>query len=270
MKYISLLVVACLALSSPSEAVAPFFSNAAGTKSIPNSYIVVLKNDTAANSFGLKFTNLMNGGRPLKVDRFTAFPGFLTTLDTANLNKIRDMDEVEYVEQNAIFSIRATQANPPSWGLPRSSQRAPLTNFAASYLYADAAGAGVTVYIVDTGINAKHKDFEDRAVQGANFVTGSPNTDENGHGTHVAGTIGGKKYGIAKKVRLVGVKVLDGEGNGSTAGVLSGLSWVITDHQKKKGNRSVVNMSLGGPKSKAVNDVAAGLFKAGVAVVAAA
>ncbi|KAG0041314.1 hypothetical protein BGZ90_009939, partial [Linnemannia elongata] len=112
--------------------------------------------------------------------------------------------------------------------------------------YANSAGAGVTAYVVDTGINTAHVDFGGRAKMGNNFIQGSPNTDENGHGTHVAGTIGGNTYGVAKKVNLVGVKVLNRQGSGSTSGIVAALDWIVSVN---KGKKAVVNMSVGGGAS---------------------
>src|SRR5690606_27593522 len=140
-------------------------------------------------------------------------------------------------------------------------------NLSAPYLYNDAAGSGITAYVVDTGVYTAHSDFGGRATMGANFITGSANTDENGHGTHVAGTIGGTKYGVAKKVNIVGVKVLDAAGSGSTSGVVAGMDWVAA---RAVPGKSVVNMSLGGSKSTAINDAAARLYAANIPLIVAA
>ncbi|KAI8605251.1 peptidase S8/S53 domain-containing protein, partial [Dissophora ornata] len=152
----------------------------------------------------------------------------------------------------------------PSWGLTRVSER--NLGLTASYLYNDAAGQGVTAYVVDTGVYADHSDFGGRASMGANFMPGSPNTDENGHGTHVSGTIGGTKYGVAKKVKIVGVKVLNASASGTISGVVAGMDWVA---KHAVAGKSVVNMSLGGGKSQAINDAAARLYAANIPLIVA-
>ncbi|KAF9917255.1 subtilisin-like serine protease [Lobosporangium transversale] len=279
MKYLSLLVVACLAFTTSSvEAAAPFYANGAGTTAVPGSYIVVLK-DGSTKSFEPKFNSLANRprtngrngqkGRPPHINhKFQAISGYTITMDSDDdLNDILNMEEVAYVERDSIVTIQATQVNPPSWGLPRVSQRKSLINLKTSYLFPSKGGAGVTAYIVDTGINAAHKDFGGRAKMGANFIRGSPNTDQNGHGTHVAGTIGGNVFGVAKKVQLVGVKVLGADGSGSTSGIVSALDWIIDTN---KGKKAIVNMSLGGVASKAMNDAVARLYKAGIPIIVAA
>ncbi|KAF9425670.1 subtilisin-like serine protease [Podila epigama] len=275
MKCLSLLVVACLAWSASSvEAAAPFISNAAGSTAVAGSYIVVLKEKHSVDSFTPKFNkiatrlhNSRGGRRPTINKRFSTIPGFTVTGTRATVTELLSLDEVEYIEQDAIISIDATQTSPPSWGLGRVSQRGRLTNAKTSYKYANSAGAGVTAYVVDTGINTAHSDFGGRAKMGANFIQGSPNTDENGHGTHVAGTIGGTSYGVAKKVNLVGVKVLGRDGRGSTSGIVAALDWIISVNKNKK---AVVNMSLGGGNSRALNDATSRLFRANIPVIVAA
>ncbi|KAI8594221.1 subtilisin-like serine protease-like protein PR1A [Dissophora ornata] len=197
--------------------------------------------------------------------KYDSFPGFAATVNQAALKEILAADEVAYVEQDAIIAIKGSQSSPPSWGLTRVSER--NLGLTASYLYNDAAGQGVTAYVVDTGVYAGHSDFGGRASMGANFISGSSNTDENGHGTHVSGTIGGTKYGVAKKVKIVGVKVLDADGSGSTSGVVAGMDWVA---KHAVAGKSVVNMSLGGSKSQALNDAAARLYAANIPLIVAA
>lgn len=272
MKCLSLLVVACLAWSSTSvvDAAAPFYSNGHGSTAIPDSYIVVLKGNSTADNFEPKFNGIANrhnvrgGRRPRINQKFGRIPGFTLTATRKTITELLGLEEVAYIEQDAIFTTTATQTNPPSWGLGRVSSK---NRGATSYKYQNSAGAGVTAYVVDTGINAAHKDFGGRATMGANFIQGSANTDENGHGTHVAGTIGGASYGVAKKVRLVGVKVLDARGSGSTSGIVRALDWVISVN---KGKKAVVNMSLGGGRSQALNDAVARVVKANIPVIVAA
>lgn len=141
------------------------------------------------------------------------------------------------------------QPLPPSYGLDRIDQRSlPLSGTYRT----TADGSGVTAYVIDSGILYSHRDFGGRAVKGFDAVTaGGSAVDCDGHGTHVAGTIGGAMYGVAKRVRLVGVRVLDCDGNGTSAGVIAGLDWVVRDH--KQGARAVANLSLGGKPDDALD-----------------
>ncbi|ORX93785.1 serine protease [Basidiobolus meristosporus CBS 931.73] len=175
--------------------------------------------------------------------------------------------DIDYIEPEQEFTILESQANPPSWGLSRISQRA--SNLTAPYTYPSSAGEGVDVYILDTGIYTAHKDFEGRASQPVSFIEGEAAEDLNGHGTHVAGTVGGKLFGVAKKVKLIGVKVLSGQGSGSTAGVIAGINWVA-EQAKSTGRKSIANVSLGGGKSPAIVEAVEAAVKSGVSFIVAA
>jgi len=150
------------------------------------------------------------------------------------------------------------------WGLNRISEKA--IELTGLYRY-DLEGSGVVAYIIDTGILVTHTEFGTRASFGANFVGDGKNSDCNGHGTHVAGTVGGKTYGVAKQVSLVAVKVLGCTGSGTYAGVISGIQYAASD---RKGRPGVANMSLGGGKSTAVNDAVAAAVKSGLTFAVAA
>jgi subtilisin family serine protease len=142
--------------------------------------------------------------------------------EDATMMEIMAADEVSYIEADARVQALATetQTDAPT-GLIRLSNAA---RGASTYVFDDSAGEGITAYIVDTGIRVTHSEFEGRATFAANFVN-DVDTDENGHGSHVAGTIGGKTFGVAKKVSLVGVKVLDADGAGTNSGVISGMNF---------------------------------------------
>ncbi|MEW2165957.1 S8 family serine peptidase [Streptomyces sp. NPDC007084] len=147
------------------------------------------------------------------------------------------------VRKDAVQAVRkdAVQKDPPSWGLDRIDQRdRPLDR---RYAAPASAGAGVTAYVIDTGVRVTHQDFGGRASYGWDFVDGDRAArDGNGHGTHVAATLAGRRYGVAKKARVVAVRVLDDRGAGTTAQVIAGIDWV-TRHARKP---AVANLSLGG------------------------
>ena len=165
----------------------------------------------------------------------------------------------------ALASTPVTLESSAPWGLDRIDQRAlPLDG---RYHYGG-SGQGVTVYVVDTGIRLSAKDFAGRAVTGVDEIDGGPATDCNGHGTHVAGVIGGARFGVAKRVRLIAVRVLNCQGQGSEAIVARGLDWVLANHQA--GQPAVLNMSLGGAPSTSLDRQVRALVKDGIVVVVAA
>lgn len=194
-----------------------------------------------------------------------ALHGFSVTLPVPALTALRLLPGVAAVQPNQIVRATATiQPNPPSYGLDRIDQRQlPLSH---SYRYT-ATGAGVTAFVIDTGITYNNVDLYPRAVKGFDAVTsGGGAVDCNGHGTHVSGTIGGTRYGVAKKVRLVGVRVLDCSGSGSTAQVVAGIDWVTAHHS----GPSVANMSLGGGADQAIDTAVRNSIASGVTYAVAA
>jgi subtilisin family serine protease len=191
--------------------------------------------------------------------------GFAATLDAAQVRALRSSARVAYVEPDRIVTADVTQtmdANGDPWGLDRIDQTAlPLSR---TYTYTR-NGAGVTAYIIDTGLQANHPDFGGRAANVYDALGGSGN-DCNGHGTHVAGTIGGNTWGVAKGVSLRGVRVLGCTGSGSTSGIISALNWLRTNAQRP----AVANMSLGGGRSTTLNTAANNLANSGVFLAVAA
>ncbi|WP_418514649.1 S8 family peptidase [Deinococcus sp. RM] len=176
-----------------------------------------------------------------------ALNGFAAKLSTQNLAKLQADKRVKYIEQDARMHATATQTG-ATWGLDRIDQRnLPLDS---SYTYGSTA-SGVKVYIIDTGINTAHTNFGGRAIWGTNTTGDGNNSDCQGHGTHVAGTVGSATWGVAKGATLVAVKVLGCDGSGTNSGVIAGVNWAVTN---KGTAAAVANMSLGGGASQAVDD----------------
>ncbi|KJZ71263.1 hypothetical protein HIM_09336 [Hirsutella minnesotensis 3608] len=194
------------------------------------------------------------------------FHGFAASLTAKELEDLKGNPDVDYIEQDAVVSIYATQAG-ADWGLSRLSS--PKAN-GTSYNYDDSAGEGTCAYIIDTGVQADHPDFEGRAKLIANYAD-KENSDGNGHGTHVSATIAGKTFGVAKKTTVFGVKVLDAQGSGKNSDVIAGMEFVAKDAAGQKCPKGVVvNMSLGGGFSETVNAAAANIVKAGLFLAVAA
>ncbi|NEK84512.1 S8 family peptidase [Blastococcus saxobsidens] len=193
-----------------------------------------------------------------------ALDGFAVRLPTALAERLASLPGVVAVERDAPVTLAATQTS-ATWGLDRIDQRAlPLSG---SFTYG-ATGAGVTAYVIDTGIRLDHADFGGRAVTGYDAVDGGSADDCNGHGTHVAGTVGGATLGVAKAASLVAVRVLDCAGSGTNAGVIAGIDWVTAHHQP--GRPAVANMSLGGGASSAVDSAVQRSIADGVTYAVAA
>jgi len=173
---------------------------------------------------------------------------------------------VRFVEMDGQVVSQGVQADAP-WGLDRTDQRQlPLSG---TYDDKDVTGFSIPVYVVDTGIYAAHQDFGGRVAAGFSSISdGRGSADCNGHGTHVAGTIGGNKYGVAKQSTLIPVRVLDCNGSGSYSGVIAGLDWIAANHPS--GAPAVVNMSLGGAASNTLDAAVRGVISKGITVVVAA
>ncbi|MBA2742567.1 MAG: S8 family peptidase [Actinobacteria bacterium] len=194
-----------------------------------------------------------------------ALKGYAGRLPAGVLGAVLGDARVTSVEVDAPVEAFTTQTN-ATWGLDRIDQRAlPLSS---TFTYQN-TGAGVKAYIIDTGIRASHNEFGGRVVDGRDTVDGSlPAADCNGHGTHVAGTVGGSTYGVAKGVTLVAVRVLSCSGSGSTSGVIAGVDWVTADHAA--GQPAVANMSLGGGASSALDTAVRNSIADGVSYAIAA
>src|SRR6266850_776340 len=216
-----------------------------GARAIPNHYIVVLDRDAIGRAGDLAFNageiaQLMPEWAGTVTRRFNhAINGFAAYMTEQQALSLSEDSRVKFVEEDSVVEALVTQNNPP-WGLDRIGQHdLPLNN---SYSYTT-TGAGVNVYIIDTGIRRTHTQFGGRAVIGFDAVGDGQNTNDcNGHGTHVSGTVGGSTFGVAKGVRLFAVRVLNCNGSGSTSGVIAGVDWVTANHISP----AVANMSLGG------------------------
>ncbi|MFY1693621.1 S8 family serine peptidase [Plantactinospora sp. WMMB782] len=241
--------------------------HAGGPTAVADSYLVVLDEASVrADAVTARADVLASraGGKVARTYRH-ALRGFEFTGPAAAARRLAADPAVAYVEQNHRVRLTGTQTPTPSWGLDRIDTR-PLA-LDNSYTYPN-TGNGVRVYVVDTGIRFSHSTFGGRAVSGFDAVDGGPADDCQGHGTHVAGTVGGTEYGVAKGVTLVAVRVLDCGGNGSYAGVIAGVDWVTGDHDP--GERAVANMSLGGPANSAANAAVANSIADGVSYAVAA
>ncbi|KAM3070405.1 Subtilisin-like protease 2 [Clarireedia jacksonii] len=246
-------------------------TQAAAKDIVEDSYIVVYNKDITAESTAshenflssvlTKRDNTASVGAKYQIQEFA---GYQISADAATINEIASSPEVAYIEKDTkVYASALTTQTGATWGLGRISHKAKGTT---SYIYDSTAGSGVTIYVVDTGVYAAHTEFNGRATFGANFVSGSANTDENGHGTHVSATAAGTTYGVAKAAKIVGVKVLDASGSGSTSGVISGIQWVANNAAA----RSVLSMSLGGSYSSSLNSAVTNTVAKGVTVVVAA
>lgn len=229
---------------------------------VRDQYIVVFK-DAVRDVPGLADRLAKeHGGMPLFVYEH-ALKGFAVALPEQAAAALGRNPNVAYVEPDSVVTAFASQAN-PTWGLDRIDQRSlPLDR---SYTY-DLTGYGVKAYIIDTGIRTTHAEFGGRATWGYDFVDGDGVADDcNGHGTHVAGTVGGATYGVAKDVDLVAVRVLGCDGTGATSGVIAGIDWVAANASKP----AVANMSLGGGASTSLDAAVRKAIASGVAFAVAA
>ncbi len=219
-------------------------------KKVADSYIVVLSDRLSEEEVDAAADDLVYKHRGRKDHVYkNSLKGFSARLSEKEAQALAADPRVEYVEEDQEMSIDATQTG-ATWGIDRIDQRDLPLNQTYNYNY---DGTGVTAYIIDTGIKIGHTQFGSRRVTGYDAVTSGGNADDcNGHGTHVAGTVGGSTYGVAKNVRLVAVRVLNCSGSGTNSGVIAGVDWVTSNHAA--GAPAVANMSLGGGASTALDD----------------
>ena len=226
------------AFAAPAAAAEPSGTvlHAGGDTAVADSYIVVFKDSSVARASvdgNAATLASRHGGSVVRTYR-TALRGFELRASAAQAARVAANPNVAYVEQNHLVHAFGTQTNPPSWGLDRIDQRnLPLNQ---SYTYPNTA-PNVHAYIIDTGIRTTHQDFGGRATSGFDAVDGGAADDCNGHGTHVAGTVGGAAYGVAKGVQLVAVRVLNCQGSGTNAQVVGGIDWVTANAQQARGGQ---------------------------------
>ncbi|MFK4222017.1 S8 family peptidase [Streptomyces sp. NPDC019890] len=243
--------------ATPAEGTV-YGANAEGA--VAGSYIVMLDQKADKQDLAEEY-----GGK-LQRNYSSAINGFSASgLSETEAKRLAADPAVAKVVQNKKFSINETQDNPPSWGLDRIDQADTAGD--KKYTYPDSAGEGVTAYVIDTGVRISHKDFGGRAAHGFDAVDNDDSADDgNGHGTHVAGTIAGSTYGVAKKAKIVAVRVLDDNGSGTTEQVVAGIDWVTKNHK----GPSVANMSLGGGADEALDEAVRKAIASGVTFAVAA
>ncbi|KAI1122916.1 subtilisin-like protease PR1K [Nemania abortiva] len=261
MRSAAILAALPLALAAPSKRAspAPLLKPRNADSIIEGKYIVKMKSSSTTQI--IEAHQSMVAGKVHHTYNSDHYSGFAASMTPEEVVALLNMPDVEYIEHDAVVKAYATATQTGAdWGLARLSS---TSAGGSTYTYDDSAGEGVCAYVVDTGIDVTHPEFEGRATFVSNQVD-NDDTDGNGHGTHVAGTIGSKTYGVAKKVSLFAVKVLNASGSGSTSGVIAGMDFVISDAPSRDcPNGVVVNLSLGGGVSSAVNEAAASVVSAG-------
>jgi len=249
-------LLGAVAMTSAARLMEPTPGLTGAVEYVPGEYIAVMKKAALAEAHEAVATRF--GGKKMAIG--SRFRAVHLSAGEEGLKELLAHPEVEYVERNQIaraigsvpvngtkkISCPAVQEEPLSWGQKRVTTES-AGDVAASFAHDPNWGAGVTVYVLDTGVRITHEEFGTRAEWGANFAGGA-DQDNNGHGTHCAGTIGGKTYGVAKAAKIVAVKVLSDFGSGSYSGIISGIEWAA------KSGKGVANMSLGGGYSAALND----------------
>nr|XP_036587750.1 alkaline proteinase [Colletotrichum truncatum]KAF6798692.1 alkaline proteinase [Colletotrichum truncatum] len=271
-KRFALLAAATIGFAAPTEKRADFT-----VQTVPNSWIITLKEGIGALDLDIhldwvdqvhsrSLDKLLFGGTE-RAFSFSRFRGYAGKFDDVTIELIKANPLVAAVERDQLWTLSAiTTQNGAPWGLGTVSHRAPGST---SYVYNDVGGTGTFAYVVDSGINTLHFNFGGRASLGYN-AAGGLHIDTLGHGTHVAGTIGSNTYGVAKKTSLISVKVFAGN-SAATSIILDGYNWAVNDIiNKGRQNKSVINMSLGGPSSPVWAVAVDAAYNAGVVTVVAA
>ena len=233
---------------------------------VPGRYLVTLRPGLpAAQRVSVSASAIQAMGGTLHHQYAHALQGFAASLPDEAVGKLRADPAVLRVEPDRYVSASGSQSNPP-WGLDRIDQTSlPLNR---TYTYGR-TGKGVDVYVVDTGVRVTHRELTGRARSGFSAIMDGRGTDDcNGHGTHVAGTIGGNTYGVAKEADIYAVRVLNCQGSGTDAQVIAGIDWVAEHHQA--GRPAVANMSLGGEATETLDDAVKAAVADGVTFVVAA
>jgi subtilisin family serine protease len=234
------------------------------SKYVDGAYIVVFKKHI--KDVDLELDDLGKKHKVKSKHRFKhVLKGFSGEMTPELVELLRMDPRVDYIEQDQLVSVDNSQYNPPSWGLDRTDQRALPLN--GSYNYNHTA-QGVDAYIFDTGIRLTHEDFSGRAIMGFDaFPDQDPASDAHGHGTHVAGTVGGDRYGVAKGIRLIAIRVLGKDGNGYMSDLAAGIDWMTNHHTTKP---AVGNMSLSGGSSQFMEDALRQAVADGITICVAA
>ncbi|GHI92763.1 hypothetical protein TPA0905_22340 [Streptomyces olivaceus] len=273
LRFAALTGAAALALTGTLTALPAQAAQAEGTvlaagspTAVKDSYLVTLEKGAglkAASGAGKDLVEEYGG--TVRRTFGSALNGYSATLSATEARRLAADPAVASVEQDQRVRLAdTTQSNAP-WGLDRIDQTSlPLSG---TYTYPDSAGEGVTAYVIDTGVRVTHQEISDRVSYGYDAVDGDTTaSDGNGHGTHVATTIAGTTYGVAKKAEVVAVRVLDNNGSGTTAGVIAGIDWVTANHS----GPSVANLSLGGGASTTLDNAVRASIASGVTYAVAA
>ncbi|MFE3374939.1 S8 family peptidase [Streptomyces anulatus] len=233
--------------------------HAGAAGAIPGSYIVTLKETAGFRTSAAQGKKLIAGyGGRIERTYTSALNGYAAQLGSTEAKRLAADPAVASVEQNQKVHSTATQTNAP-WGLDRIDQ--PNLPLNGTFTYPDSAGVDTTVYVLDTGVRITHQDIVGRASNGYDFVDNdNVAQDGNGHGTHVATTAAGTVYGVAKKAKIVAVRVLNNSGSGTTAGVIAGVDWITANHVAS----SVANVSLGGGPSTTLDNAVRRSIASGV------
>lgn len=234
---------------------------------IKNQYIVILNKDVGSSNEFAQGIAKQHGGKVLQTYD-AVLKGFAIYLPdvagTAFVEAMKKNPKVVSVENDTIMKVDATTQSNPDWGLDRIDQKNLPLDSAYSYLQ---TGSGTTAYIVDTGILSTHQQFSGRVLSGYTAISdGNGTNDCHGHGTHVAGTVGGSTYGVAKNVSLVPIRILGCDGSGASSNVIAGLDWILKNGKKP----AVVNMSLGGEANASLDSAVENLFNNSYVMVVAA